>query len=73
MQLLSEHSGTTQISKGRSFWPRGKPIHEKRNFSFSSLTSPLHEAGGNCEKVVKGVEKEEAGPKLNAVTVHAPT
>jgi len=47
------------------------------------VTSPIYEAGG-CEKLVKGVQKEEKPkvpkskvpkpnvPKPNAATVHAP-
>lgn len=86
--LLSQQCGTsTQISEGRSFWPHGKPINEKRIFSLSSVTSPIYEASG-CEKLVKGVQEEEKPkvpkpkvpkpnvpkpnlPKPNAATVHA--
>lgn len=60
--FLNEYSGTSQIFGGRSIWPHGKPIDESRIFSFSSLTSPVYQAGG-CEKLVKGIEEEEVGPK----------
>jgi hypothetical protein len=62
INFLNEYRRTNQVSGGRSFTP-----HENQIFSLSSDS----QAGG-CEKIPKGIEEEEIGPKTTIASVHAP-
>jgi hypothetical protein len=62
INFLNEYCRTNQVLGGRSFTP-----HENRIFSSSSI----FQAGG-CEKLPKGIEEEEIGPKTTTASAHVP-